>query len=33
MESVDNYLVDSIRDSITLAEKKEVDCADAQGSG
>ncbi|MCG9969772.1 phosphate acyltransferase PlsX [Pelotomaculum terephthalicicum JT] len=33
MESVDNSLVDAIRDSITIAEKKEVDCADAQGSG
>ncbi|OPY59399.1 MAG: Phosphate acyltransferase [Pelotomaculum sp. PtaU1.Bin035] len=31
-ESIDNYLVDAIRDSI-IAEKKEVDCTNAQGSG
>jgi len=32
-ESVENHLVDAIRESIVIAEKKEVDCADAQGSG
>jgi len=33
VESVENHLVDAIRDSIVIAGKKEVDCADAQGSG
>lgn len=33
MESVSNCLVGAIRDTINTAEKKEVDCADAQKSG
>lgn len=31
-EAVDNDLVNEIRESIMIAEKKEVDCTDAQGS-